>query len=153
MIISVCLCDLNEKCNQMNNLNIIDKEQIPAEFAIIEIDANEITSLREFYEVLAKAMHFPDYFGFNLDSLDELLNDLTWIEDEKLAVYFKNSDKFLEKERNETKILTLLDILDATCEDWKWHEMDEEDEDFTQKELLFGFDKSQRIEDLLNKLQ
>jgi hypothetical protein len=97
-------------------------------------------------------MHFPDYFGFNLDSLDELLNDLTWIEDEKLAIYFNNSEKFLEKERNETKILTLLDLLDATCEDWKWHEMDEEDEDYTQKELFFGFDKSQRMEQLLNKL-
>ena len=108
MIISVFLCDLNEKCNQMNNLEIIDKEQIPAEYAIIEIDANEITSLREFYEVLAKAMHFPDYFGFNLDSLDELLNDLTWIEDEYLAVYFKNSEKFREKEINESTILKLL---------------------------------------------
>ncbi len=136
----------------MKNLDIIGKEQIPVEYSVIEIDANEVTSLREFYEVLAKAMHFPDYFGFNLDSLDELLNDLTWIEDEKLAVYFNNSEKFLEKERNETKILTLLDLLDATCEDWKWHEMDEEDEDYTPKELFFGFDKSQRMEQLLNKL-
>ena len=136
----------------MKNLDIIDKNQISNEFSIIEIDASEVTSLREFYEVLAKAMHFPDYFGFNLDSLDELLNDLTWIEDEKLAIYFNNSEKFLDKERNETKILTLLDLLDATCEDWKWHEMDEEDEDYTQKELFFGFDKSQRMEQLLNKL-
>jgi hypothetical protein len=31
--------------------------------------------------------------------------------------------------------------------------MDDEDEDFTKKELFFGFDKSQRIEQLLNKLQ
>jgi RNAse (barnase) inhibitor barstar len=136
----------------MKNLDIIDKGQIPAEFAIIEIDANHVTSLREFYEVLSKTMYFPDYFGFNLDSLDELLNDLSWIEDEKLAVYFINSEKFLEKERNEAKILTLLDLLDATCEDWKWHEMDEEDEDYTPKELCFGFDKSQRMEHLLNKL-
>jgi RNAse (barnase) inhibitor barstar len=137
----------------MKNLDIIAKGDMPNQFAVIEIDANEVATLREFYEVLAKAMHFPDYFGFNLDSLDELLNDLTWIEDEKLAVYFINSDKFLEKERNETKILTLLDLLDATCEDWKWHEIDEEDDDYTPKELFFGFDKSQRMEELLNKLQ
>jgi RNAse (barnase) inhibitor barstar len=136
----------------MKNLDIIAKHDLPSEFVIIEIDSNEVTTLREFYETLAKAMHFPDYFGFNLDSLDELLNDLTWIEDEKLAVYFTNSEKFLEKERNETKILTLLDLLDATCEDWKWHEIDEEDTDYTRKELVFGFDKSQRIEELLNKL-
>jgi RNAse (barnase) inhibitor barstar len=137
----------------MKNLDIIAKGDMPNQFAVIEIDANEVATLREFYEVLAKAMHFPDYFGFNLDSLDELLNDLTWIEDEKLAVYFINSDKFLEKERNETKILTLLDLLDATCEDWKWHEINEEDDDYTPKELFFGFDKSQRMEELLNKLQ
>ncbi|HLO45225.1 MAG TPA: barstar family protein [Leadbetterella sp.] len=136
----------------MKNLDIVQKKDIPSDFAILEIDANKVTTLRDFYEILAETMHFPDYFGFNLDSLDELLNDLSWIEDEKLAVYFTNSEKFLEKERNETKILTLLDLLDATCEDWKWHEMYEEDEDFTNKELFFGFDKSQRMEDLLNKL-
>lgn len=136
----------------MKNLDIVQKNDIPSDFAILEIDANRVTTLRDFYEILVETMHFPDYFGFNLDSLDELLNDLSWIEDEKLAVYFTNSEKFLEKERNETKILTLLDLLDATCEDWKWHEMDEEDEDFSKKELFFGFDKSQRMEDLLNKL-
>lgn len=87
----------------MKNLDIIDKNQISSEFSIIEIDASEVTTLREFYEVLAKAMHFPDYFGFNLDSLDELLNDLTWIEDEKLAIYFNNSEKFLEKEETKPK--------------------------------------------------
>lgn len=137
----------------MENISICKKEEINSEFAIIEIDANRTTTLRDFYEVLAKEMHFPDYFGFNLDSLDELLNDLSWIEDEKLAVYFINSEKFLEKERNETKILTLFDLIDATCEDWKWLEVDEEDEDaIPKKSLLFGFDKSERMEKLLNNL-
>ena len=137
----------------MNNLAIFKKEDIEAGFAIIEIDASKTTTLRELYEVLAKEMHFPDYFAFNLDSLDELLNDLSWIEDEKLAIYFKNSEKFLEKERNETKIVTLFDLLDATCEDWKWMETEEDDEDALEKKtLVFGFDKSERIERLLNNL-
>ena len=129
----------------MKNLSICTKNDFPEDYGILEIDAKNTSTLREFYEVLAKTMDFPDYFGFNLDSLDELLNDLSWIEDEKIGIYFINSDSFLLKERNETKILTLLDLLDATCEDWKWAEDD-------KKSLLFGFDKSDRIENLLNKL-
>jgi RNAse (barnase) inhibitor barstar len=131
----------------MNNLSICIIKDFPVDFGILEIDAKRVTTLREFYEVLAATLDFPDHFGFNLDSLDELLNDLSWIEDEKIGIYFTNTESFLQKERNETKILTLLDLLDATCEDWKW--IDTEND---KKSLLFGFDKSDRIENLLNKL-
>jgi RNAse (barnase) inhibitor barstar len=131
----------------MKNLSICIINDFPADFGILEIDAKRVSTLREFYEVLAQTMDFPDHFGFNLDSLDELLNDLSWIEDEKIGIYFSNSENFLQKERNETKILTLLDLLDATCEDWKWL-----DAETDKKSLLFGFDKSDRIENLLNKL-
>ncbi|MCP9769682.1 barnase inhibitor [Lacihabitans sp. LS3-19] len=134
----------------MNNLSICTIKEFPEDFGILEIDAKRVSTLREFYEVLAETMDFPDYFGFNLDSLDELLNDLSWIEDEKIGIYFSNSESFLQKERNETKILTLLDLLDATCEDWKW--IDNENSENEKKSLLFGFDKSERIENLLNKL-
>jgi RNAse (barnase) inhibitor barstar len=139
----------------MENLSILDKAKINTEFVIIEIDGEKVTTLRSFYEEIAKAMHFPDYFGFNLDSLDELLNDLSWIEDEKLAVYINNSEHFLIKERNEGKILTLIDLLDATCEDWKWmepdNELSEEHEDYIpKKELVFYFSASEYINVLLN---
>lgn len=128
-----------------NHLRIGAITEIPADFAIIELDGDTCQTLRSFYEALAKAMDFPDDFGFTLDSLDELLNDLSWIEDEKLAVFIKNSTNFLIKERNFDKVLTLLDLLEATCEDWKW--ADEADED--AKELVFYFEKSTRAENLL----
>lgn len=130
-----------------NHLRIGELADIPQDFAIIELDGGSCQTLRSFYETLAKAMDFPDDFGFTLDSLDELLNDLSWIEDEKLAIYVKNSNDFLIKERNLDKVLTLLDLLEATCEDWKW--ADEEDED--AKELVFFFEKSTRAENLLNE--
>ncbi len=141
----------------MENLAIIDKSDISPDFVIIEINGNNLKSLRDFYEEIAKVLHFPDYFGFNLDSFDELINDLSWIEDEKLAIYINNSENFLLNERNESKILTLLDLLDASCEDWKWMEPDEEvdieDEEYIpKKELVFAFSSSSHIEELLDKL-
>lgn len=134
----------------MNNLSICIPADFPEEFGVIKIDATKTKTLREFYEVMAEVFEFPDYFGFNLDSFDEMINDLSWIEDEKLAVFFENSESFLINERNETKIITLLDMLDATCEDWKW--MEEVDDELPKKSLLFGFSAGERIQDLLNKL-
>ena len=139
----------------MDNLQILKFDKIIGNPAIVEIDAKNCQTLRAFYEETAKVMHFPDYFGFNLDSFDEMINDLSWIEDENLLVYFHNSDQFLINERNETKIITLLDLLDATCEEWNWFEEDEDpesDEFIPKKTLKFGFSESPYISALLSKL-
>jgi RNAse (barnase) inhibitor barstar len=141
----------------MKNLLICEPKEIHKDFVVITIDSKKVTSLREFYETLATSLYFPDYFGYNMDSLDELLNDLSWLEDEKIAVYFTNTKSFLINERSEDKILSLLDMLDAISEDWKWMEPDEDlgpdDDDYIpKKELLFCFEDSDEMADLLNKL-
>lgn len=133
----------------MKNIATATRQELPEDFEIAEVDASKVTTLREFYETMAEVFEFPDYFGFNLDSLDEMMNDLSWIENEKILIYFTNSDKFLEKERNESKILTLLDLLDATCEEWKWMEADDE---IPKKELLIRFSPGERIGNLLSKM-
>jgi hypothetical protein len=79
------------------------------------------------------------------------------LEDGKIAVYFTNTKSFLINERSEDKILSLLDMLDAISEDWKWMEPDEDlgpdDDDYIpKKELLFCFEDSDEMADLLNKL-
>ncbi|ADQ17614.1 Barstar (barnase inhibitor) [Leadbetterella byssophila DSM 17132] len=125
----------------MKNLSVINPTEIPTDFDLIEMESP--TTLREFYELIAKTLEFPDYFGFNLDSFDEMINDLSWMENEKLFLYFKNSENFLKNERNETKIQTLLDLLEATCEEWKWEEEE-------GKEILIGFSPSERMERLLS---
>jgi RNAse (barnase) inhibitor barstar len=142
----------------MNNLIITNTPELPEDYSIAVIDGKEVTTLRHFYEVLAKTLEFPDYFGFNLDSLDELLNDLSWIENEKIAIQIINSESFLASERNQDKILTLLDLLDATCEDWRWMEpqegVSEDDEDYIpKKELVFVFSESPRMIELLKHFE
>ncbi len=127
----------------MKNIALATRDALPEDFEVAEIDASKIATLREFYETLAEVFEFPEYFGFNLDSFDEMINDLSWIENEKILIYFTNSDQFLVKERNENKILTLLDLLDAACEEWKWAEED-------QKVLLVRFEPGERMKRLLN---
>ncbi|KPM48279.1 barstar family protein [Jiulongibacter sediminis] len=149
----------------MNNLFITDSPKQFDDFSLIEIDAKRCKTLRDFYETLAEVLHFPDYFGFNLDSFDEIINDLSWIEDERILLYFKNSSDFLLNERNDQKVITLLELLDATCEDWKFMDEDaeketinadseEEEEDYfiPKKELAIGFSESERMEDFLADL-
>lgn len=116
-------------------------------YHIAQIDGQKAHTLRGFYEEVAKVLRFPEYFGFNLDSFDEMLNDLSWLEQTKIAIYITNSDSFVEKERNPDKLPTLLDLLDATCEDWKW--IDEDDE-ISKKELIVAFSPSERITKLLD---
>lgn len=119
-----------------------------SDYAVIEIDGQQSKTLRQFYEHIAKVLEFPDYFGFNLDSLDELLNDLDWIEDEKLALHFTHTDALISQERDPKKLASLLNLLDATAEDWKW--LDDDDE-VSKKELVMVFDESPRIRQLLDQ--
>lgn len=114
---------------------------------IAHIDGRKATSLKEFYDEISTAMHFPEYDGKNLDALDEMLNDLEWIKEQKVIIYIENSADWLAKEKSEEKLLSVIDILDATAEDWKW--IDEEEEGISKKELQIIFHDSERIRTLL----
>ncbi|MCF0071720.1 barstar family protein [Dyadobacter sp. CY261] len=114
---------------------------------IAHIDGSKATSVKDFHEAIAAAMHFPDYSGKNLDALDEMLNDLEWIKEQKIIIYIDKSAEWLSKEKSDDKILTIIDLFDATAEDWKW--LDEEEEDVAKKELQIIFQDSPRIRTLL----
>lgn len=137
----------------MAHLQLIS-DTIPwADYEIFKLDGEKCQTLRGFYEAIAEAMEFPEDFGFTVESLDDMLSNLSWIEEEKIAVYITHSEHFLLKERNENKKLTLLDSLSAVCEDWRWMEPDEDEEDFEKKQLTFLFDESDNIRELLEKAE
>lgn len=131
----------------MPNFLVTKNLELPDDYSIIELDGHKTLTLRGFYEEIGEALAFPEEFGFTIDSLDEMLNDLSWLEDEKIVVYISPSDQFIEKERNPEKIGTLLNLLDAICEDWRW---EEGSEDSPKKELIFAFADSARIRELLD---
>lgn len=135
----------------MAHLQIASNLSLWKAYTLIEINGKNCETLRGFYEATAEAMAFPEDFGFNIDSLDEMLSNLSWMEEERIAIYVKESEYFLAKERNENKKLTLLDRLSAICEDWRWMEPDEEG--FEKKQLTFLFDESDNIRGLVEKAE
>lgn len=126
------------------------ERELEAHFAIdfiAHIDGKKAVTLRQFYEEIGDLLEIPD-FGFTLDALNDSLNDLQWLEDERIVLYFTNTDDLISRERDPAKIGTILSILDATAEDWKW--IDDSDSS-DKKELIIVFEDSQRIRKLLDK--
>ena len=86
----------------------------------VELDGKKIKTVKSFYTKIAKSLHFPDYFNHNLDSLDELLCDLEWIEQKKVQLVIQHSQDFCGKE-NGNKKESLLDVLNNAVD----NQMDE----------------------------
>ena len=116
-----------------------------ADHFIAHIDGQKTVTLRQFYEEMANLLEIPD-FGFNLDALNDALNDLQWLEDKRIVLYFTNTNDLISKERDPAKMGSVLNILDATAEDWKWID----DEEIDQKELVVVFEDSPRIRKMLD---
>lgn len=114
-------------------------------YLIAHIDGAKAVTLRQFYEEIAEVLEFP-VSGYNLDALNDSLNDLQWLEDEKIVLYITNTDRWISKERDPIKLASILQILDATAEDWKWVESDEM---MDRKDLTIVLENSERIEQLV----
>mgnify|MGYP000008068127 FL=1 len=116
---------------------------------IAHIDGNKARTLRQFYDQIADALEFP-HFGNNLDALNDALNDLQWLEDEKIVLYFSNTDQLISQERDPKKLASILAILEATAEDWKWMADDETDM-ADKKEFSVVFETSSRLLALMDQ--
>ncbi len=114
---------------------------------IAHIDGAQARTLRQFYDQMTEVLEFPD-FGNNLDALNDALNDLQWLEEDKIVLYFTNTDQLVSQERDPKKLASILAILEATAEDWKWMADDETDL-ADRKELSVVFQPSPRLVALL----
>lgn len=119
-----------------------------SDYFIAHIDGQKTTTLRQFYEEIADLLEFP-VFGFNLDALNDALNDLQWLEDDRILLYFTNTNDLISKERDPAKFGSVLNILDATAEDWKW--VDGDDDLADKKEIVIVFEDSPRIRKMLEQ--
>lgn len=62
------------------------------------IDGRCCAHLRDCYATLQEQLSLPDYFGHNLDALDEMLADLEWIEEEEVKIIISHADLLLINE-------------------------------------------------------
>lgn len=115
--------------------------------AIIPISGSNCHTLKDLYGAIAEALAYPDDFGFKVDELDDLLSDLSWIEDTHLTLFFTETEEWLIKERNKERIFTMLDLLQGVVEDWHWVDSEEED----KKTVAIYFEPSERISKLMEE--
>lgn len=72
------------------------KKEIANNTLSIVIDGMEMRTKDQLLATMKDALSFPDYFGMNWDALDEVLQDLSWLEDvEKVEITFTNSSQIL----------------------------------------------------------
>lgn len=69
------------------------------------IDGQQCAVLSHFYEEISKALNFPDYFTHNFDSLDECMNDLSWISEKDIHLLIFNYEDLLYEEKYNLEVI------------------------------------------------
>lgn len=65
---------------------------------IVFIDGNTCDTIEKCYTTLQQQLSIPEYFGFNLDALEEVLADAEWIEEEKIHIIILNENELLKND-------------------------------------------------------
>ena len=87
------------------NTNILDdsiNKLTTENVCIYYFDANNWITLDDFYTNFKTKMNLPDYFGNNLDALNDCLSDFIG---QNIAICIRNYDVFMEKFSYESNIL------------------------------------------------
>jgi hypothetical protein len=56
-----------------------------------------ITTKQQLFKFFAEKLRFPEYFGFNWDAFDECINDLSWLNKDKVKVLHGHTVDFYRK--------------------------------------------------------
>lgn len=95
---------------------------IPGDFFVSDhvryvfIDGHFCKRMRDCYFVLRQQLSLPDWFGNNLDALEEALGDLEWIPEKEIKLVILNTGEWLADEPEHKE--AFLDVLQS-CENEK----------------------------------
>lgn len=68
---------------------------------LIELDGGRMQSSADFYTEVSSKLKLPDYFGRNLNALDECVTDLEWVDGKSpVVIVIRNADLMLKGERD-----------------------------------------------------
>ena len=81
--------DLTGACDRCSSgvylIDAAERERVlrldvfPPEFAVAVLDGHKAATRAGFFQELAGALRFPDYFGRNWDAVYDCLTDLNWL--------------------------------------------------------------------------
>ena len=98
----------------MNNFTYSDKFHTPSSDIFYVVINSNIKNKEELFNSLSKTLNFPDYFGENWDAFEELLNDLSWIKEEKVMIAHSDVPNLSKEDLN-----AYLGILNDAIKSWK----------------------------------
>lgn len=100
------------KLNNMSNLfNAPESYYKENNTRYVFIDGNTCKEINSCYKSLQQQLSLPDYFGKNLDALEEMMSDLDWIKEDKVKIIILNEAGLLEN--NTEKKKDFLEILNS----------------------------------------
>lgn len=108
---------------------------VASENRIVVLDSYWVQDLSSLYLSLSALLAFPAYFTPNLDSFDECMSDLSWLDVKAIHIHFSNTSHFLEKE----SVAMLQNVLSVVAS------AEQEVFDISGIELHITFEYSQKI--------
>ena len=78
-------------------------------YEIVEFDCKSWENLSDMFTQISDKLNFPDYFGRNLNALNDCLRDIEILEESGKVLVFRKFDSFAEREQEVA--WNLLDII------------------------------------------
>lgn len=93
-------------------LNLSSPYYIENDTRYVFLDGQYCKTMHQCYSSLQAQLSFPDYFGNNLDALEEVLNDLDWINETVIKFIILNTKKLLAEDISKKN--AFIDILNSS---------------------------------------
>ena len=78
----------------------------------VMFDGADVPNLRLFFKEMVKELQFPRYTN-NIQTFDEQINDLSWLEGAKVRISISNAKEFLIEEETQIRKKVLNILLNA----------------------------------------
>lgn len=95
----------------------ISDGDVPANILLFRLDAASMRDFDGLYREISSVLKFPDYFGNNLNALDECITDLEWLPADGYLGVIKNANCLLSEESDDA-LREFLFLLDSAGEEW-----------------------------------
>ena len=93
-------------------LNLSTPYYIENKTRYVFLDGQYCKTVQQCYSSLQAQLSLPDYFGNNLDALEEVLNDLDWINEAIIKLIILNTKKLLAEDISNKS--AFIDILNSS---------------------------------------
>jgi RNAse (barnase) inhibitor barstar len=93
---------------------------------IAAIDGKRCRDIESFLVEIGHAFSFPEYYGRNMNALNDCLNDLDWIDKDSYVLIINHFESFIsesEEDKND-----VINFLNEIAQEWKNYDGADNDE-------------------------